>query len=111
DRQTTDAARDRNRRVDFLIAQRQEAAQADPPSRRTPARIDTQTAASSVHTSSRPAEVAGTVRYELSEPVTIKKGASSLGAILNKPIAAEDVYLFRPDANAPGSDRHPFRAV
>ena len=32
-------------------------------------------------------------------------------SILNKPIAAEDAFLFRPDANAPGSDRHPFRAV
>jgi hypothetical protein len=30
---------------------------------------------------------------------------------VNKPIAAEDAVLFRPDANAPGSDRHPFRAV
>ena len=32
-------------------------------------------------------------------------------SILNKPIAAEDAFLYRPDANAPGSDRHPFRAV
>jgi hypothetical protein len=74
-------------------------------------RIDATTAAASVHTSSKPAEVAGTVRYELSEPVTIKKGSSSLVSVLNKPISAEDVYLFRPDPNAPGSARHPFRAV
>jgi hypothetical protein len=26
-------------------------------------------------------------------------------------ISAEDAYLWRPDGNAPGSDRHPFRAV
>jgi hypothetical protein len=32
-------------------------------------------------------------------------------SILNKSIAAEDALLFRPDGNAPGSDRHPFRAV
>jgi outer membrane protein OmpA-like peptidoglycan-associated protein len=110
DRSSSDAARDRNRRVDFLIAQRQEPVQAAP-TRRAAMRVDTQTAAASVHTSSKPAEVAGTVRYELSEPVTIRKGSSSMVSILNKPVGAEDVYLFRPDGNAPGSARHPFRAV
>ncbi len=110
DTRSTDAARDKNRRVDFLIAQRREDI-APAPSRRAPMRIDAQSAAASVHTSSKPAEVAGTVRYELGEPVTIKKGSSSLVSILNRPVSAEDVYLFRPDANAPGSARHPFRAV
>jgi outer membrane protein OmpA-like peptidoglycan-associated protein len=109
DNRATAAARHKNRRVDFLIAQRQEPVA--PPPRRAPMRIDTQTAAASVRTTSKPAEVAGTVRYELTEPVTIKKGSSSLVSILNKPISGEDVYLFRPDGNAPGSARHPFRAV
>jgi hypothetical protein len=81
------------------------------PPRRAPARIDAATAQRSVHTATKPAAVAGTVRYELAEPVTIAKGSSSLVSILNKPIDAEDVYLFRPDPNAPGSARHPFRAV
>jgi len=103
-----DAARAKNRRVDFLIAQRQEEVRVE---RHAPMRVDTKTAAGSVHTATKPAEVAGTVRYELSEPVTIRKGTSSMVSILNKPISAEDVYLFRPDANAPGSARHPFRAV
>jgi outer membrane protein OmpA-like peptidoglycan-associated protein len=102
-------ASDRNRRVDFIIAQRRE--EVEPPPRRAPMRVDTKTAAASVHTATKPAEVAGTVRYELSEPVTIRKGSSSLVSILNKSVSAEDVYLFRPDANAPGSERHPFRAV
>ena len=110
DARTTDAGRDKNRRVDFLIAQRQEHVNTPPP-RRAPLRIDTETAQKAVHTSSKPAEVAGTVRYELSEPVTIRKGSSSMVSILNKPIGADDVYLFRPDPNAPGSGRHPFRAV
>ncbi|HEY5948597.1 MAG TPA: OmpA family protein, partial [Kofleriaceae bacterium] len=105
-----DSARDKNRRVDFLIAQRQEQVNAPPP-RRAPTKIDTKAAAAAVHTATKPAEVAGTVRYELSEPVTIRKGSSSMVSILNKPIGADDVYLFRPDANAPGSARHPFRAV
>lgn len=109
DKRSVEAARDRNRRVDFLIAQRQEVRTT--PSRRAPAKLDTATAAASVHTRTRPAAVAGTVRYALSEPVTIHKGSSSMVSILNTPIGAEDVYLFRPDPNAPASARHPFRAV
>src|SRR6185436_18694925 len=82
----TDAAREKNRRVDFLIAQRREDTGRYVPTRNAPTRIDTKTAQASVHTASRPAEVAGTVRYELSEPVSIRKGTSSMVSILNKPI-------------------------
>lgn len=99
---------DKNRRADFLIAQREEVAE---PTRFEPMRVDTKTMQASVHSSSKPAEVAGTVRYALSEPVSIKKGSSSMVSILNKGVSAEDVYLYRPDANAPASNRHPFRAV
>ena len=53
----------------------------------------------------------GPYRDVPAEPVTIKKGSSAMVSILNKPVSAEDVYLFRPDGNAPGSARHPFRAV
>ena len=98
----------KNRRVDFTIAQR---VADEPPPRHDGMLIDAASASASVRTATRPAEVAGTVRYELAEPVTIRKGTSSLISILDKPIAAEDVYLFRPDPNAPGSARHPFRAV
>lgn len=107
----TDAARERNRRVSFQIVQRREDTDHYVQQRHAPTRIDTKTAQASVHTASRPAEVAGTVRYELTEPVSIRKGTSSMVSILNKSIAAHDVYLYRPDTNAPGSDRHPFRAV
>ena len=41
----------------------------------------------------------------MSEPVTIKKGSSSMVSIMNKPIGAEDVYLWRPDGNAVGCAR------
>jgi outer membrane protein OmpA-like peptidoglycan-associated protein len=95
--------KDRNRRADFLIAQREEVAEQP--------HITTQTMQTAVHTTVKPAEVAGTVRYALTEPVSIKKGSSSMVSILNKGVSAEDVYLYRPDGNAPASDRHPFRAV
>jgi outer membrane protein OmpA-like peptidoglycan-associated protein len=106
DARTTEAARAKNRRSDFLIAERDQERPV-----RGEAKLDGKALQASVHTATKPAEVAGTVRYVLTEPVTIKKGRSSMVSILNRPIGAEDVYLYRPDDNAPGSDRHPFRAV
>ncbi|MDQ3300493.1 MAG: OmpA family protein, partial [Myxococcota bacterium] len=104
----TDSGHLRNRRVEFLILQRgqgtDEAAAVRPV-------MTTATMAASVRARAKPSAVAGAVRYALSEPVSIKRGASSMVSILNKPVLGEDVFLYRPDGNGPGSDRHPFRAV
>jgi len=96
---------DASRRVEFRIAERGEVERHD----QTHEQIEQ--VQRSVHTSAKPADVAGSVRYVLSEPVTVRRGGSTMVSILNRSIAAEDAFLFRPDANAPGSDRHPFRAV
>jgi outer membrane protein OmpA-like peptidoglycan-associated protein len=103
----TATARDKNRRVDFRIVQRGELGRRTPPDSGYDARV----AQGSVHAATTPASVAGSVRYVLGEPVTIRRGQSMMISILNKPIAAEDTFLYRPDDHAPGSDRHPFRAV
>jgi len=112
DRGATERARAKNRRVAFLILKRS----ADEPDRPAgkpaplPA-IDPRTAQASARPQVRPVEVAGAVRYEIATPVSVARGASTLVPILGKPVTAEDAYLWRPDASAPGSDRHPFRAV
>ena len=98
----------KNRRVEFLILERGRAA---PETDGGYIRIDTRTAAASTHTRAAASAVAGTVRYALGEPVTVKRGGSTMVSILNKPVDGEDTLLYRPDGNAPGSDRHPFRAV
>lgn len=92
------------RRVDFLIVKR---TGDDAPA----GHVDATALAASAHGSARPSDVAGSVRYELSGPVSIRRGATAMVSILDKPIDASDVYLWRPDAAAPGSDRHPYRAV
>lgn len=105
---STSAALARNRRAEFVILKRGgDGAPAAPGY----VRIDTQTAAASTRTTTKAAAVAGTVRYAVGEPVTVKRGRSTMVSILNQPIEGEDALLFRPDGNAPGSDRHPFRAV
>jgi outer membrane protein OmpA-like peptidoglycan-associated protein len=111
DRGTTEQARAKNRRVAFLILKRSADEPDRPAQRPAPPPIDSRTLQASARTQTRPVEVAGAVRYEIATPVSVPRGASTMVAILNKPITAEDAYLWRPDANAPGSDRHPFRAV
>jgi outer membrane protein OmpA-like peptidoglycan-associated protein len=105
DRGTTEAARARNRRTDFEIAERADAAP-----RRTGG-VGVRAVEHSVRAPTAPADVAGTVRYELTETVSIPRGVSTMVSIVNRRIPGEDAMLFRPDPNAPGSDRHPFRAV
>jgi outer membrane protein OmpA-like peptidoglycan-associated protein len=99
---------EKSRRVEFLVAERRDVPVADRHARPV---VDVASAQRSVRASSKPAEVAGSVRYVLGDPVTVRRGGSTMVSILNRPIAAEDAFLFRPDPNAPGSDRHPFRAV
>jgi outer membrane protein OmpA-like peptidoglycan-associated protein len=108
DRAKTEAARAKNRRVGFLILKRDTGDEDE--EKKAPV-ISTKTVAASTRTTTKPVEVAGAVRYELGEPVTVRRGSSTMVSIIGKMVTAEDAYLWRPDANAPGSDRHPFRAV
>lgn len=109
------AAATQNRRVEFVILKRADDHATESPSyaarQRAPQRIDTASMQASVHSRTTPATVAGSVRYALTEPVSIRRGASSMVSILNKSVRGEDALLFRPDSNAPGSDRHPFRVA
>ncbi len=109
------ASEAKNRRVEFLILRRTNETATESPSYRArqsaPQKLSTASMQASVHSRTTPATVAGSVRYALTEPVSIRRGASSMVSILNKSVRGEDALLFRPDANAPGSDRHPFRVA
>jgi len=67
----SEAAREKNRRVDFRIAQRGKAPSAQ---HTAPPSYDARAAQTAVHSSSKPVSVAGSVRYVLGEPVTIRRG-------------------------------------
>ncbi|WP_437917545.1 hypothetical protein WME73_10910 [Sorangium sp. So ce302] len=47
----------------------------------------------------------------IANPVTLPKKSSALITLINRPVAGEDVLLFRPDPAAPASATHPFRAA
>jgi outer membrane protein OmpA-like peptidoglycan-associated protein len=93
----------KNRRVDFTIARRSQAPAAGP--------VEAGAVERSVAPAALPRQAAGTVRYRLADPVSIPRGGQAMVAILNRRVPGADVFLYRPDPNAPGSDRHPFRAV
>jgi outer membrane protein OmpA-like peptidoglycan-associated protein len=105
DPRTTDEARAKNRRVEFLILDRRDD---DPPASAAP--VTAPRLQASMRAQVTPRDVAGSVRYEITEPVTIRRGASALVPILNRRAQGEDVYLYRPDDNAPLSAQHPWRA-
>jgi outer membrane protein OmpA-like peptidoglycan-associated protein len=105
DQQTTEMARAKNRRAEFLILKRRDE---DAPASESP--VTAPRLQASMRAQVTPRDVAGSVRYEIAEPVTIRRGATALVPIINRRAQGEDVYLYRPDANAPLSAQHPWRA-
>jgi outer membrane protein OmpA-like peptidoglycan-associated protein len=105
-RGTIEATRAPNRRGGFLILQRGEAAQATKAGEVTSANV-----AASARAQTRPVEIAGASRYDFATPMTIPRGGATMVSIINQPVDAEEIYLFRPDPAARGSDVHPFRAI
>ncbi len=114
-RATSESGRAKNRRVGFLIVKRSDGDLRDEPRDGGAAPPAVAVTAANVARSARAqlstAEVAGTGRYELAHRLTVPRGGATMVAIVNQPIDAEDVFLFRPDGAAPGSDAHPFRAI
>jgi outer membrane protein OmpA-like peptidoglycan-associated protein len=56
-------------------------------------------------------EIAGAVRYDITDPVSIAKHSSNLVTIVNRYVPGEEVLLYRPDPAVPASTTHPFRAA
>jgi outer membrane protein OmpA-like peptidoglycan-associated protein len=114
----SEACRSQNRRVDFTILKRAEEAPISRLVPEAPAGPSTPVEATiaELEKSLRPAptateEVAGMVRFDIRTPVTIPARASAMVAIQNRRVAGTEIYLYRPDASAPGTGRHPFRAA
>ncbi len=98
----------KNRRVSFLILKRNDGAPTTKPAANA---ITTSTAKRSLAASTSAIDLAGASRYQFAAPLTIPRGGASMVPIINQAIDAEEVYLFRPDSAARGSQTHPFRAV
>lgn len=109
DPSVTERARAKNRRVSFLILKRDDGKAAAAPAKA--GAITTASVARSAQADTTAVMIAGASRFEIGKPMTIPRGGATMISIVNQTIDAEDIYLFRPDGKARGSDQHPFRAV
>jgi hypothetical protein len=59
----------------------------------------------------RAKQVSGMTRYDLGERVTVPNGTSTMVAILNQVVEAEQTFLYRPGGAGTGYDANPYRVV
>lgn len=59
----------------------------------------------------RASQVSGLTRFDLSDPVTVPDGSSTMVAIINHPVLAEETFLYRPGGAGIGYEANPYRVV
>ncbi len=106
DTNTTEDGRTKNRRVTFRIEKADNQAPTVPAGIATPAAVE-----KSAPSQAALRDISGSVRYDITHPVTIPKNSSTLVTIINEYVPGEDIFLFRPDGSVPGSERYPMRAA
>ncbi len=102
----TPTDRARNRTVSFQIV---ETATAAPTT--TTTGVTARALAASAPPEASTQEFAGATRFTVAEPVSIAAGSAALVTLASREVPGEDVYLFRPEAAAPASREHPYRAA
>ena len=65
----------------------------------------------STQASARAKQVSGQTRFELQDEVTVPNGSSTMVAILNESVEAEETFLFRPGGAGYGYESNPYRVV
>jgi Domain of unknown function (DUF4139) len=59
----------------------------------------------------RATAVSGLTRFDLSDPVTVPQGSSTMVAIINHAVEAEETFLFKPGGAGSGYEANPYRVV
>lgn len=80
------------------------------PADRTSA-VDLEALRRSTAADARAKTVSGMTRYDLGERVTVPNGSSTMVAILNQTVEAEQTFLYRPGGAGIGYDANPYRVV
>lgn len=77
----------------------------------TPEAVDADALRRSTQASARAKSVSGMTSYELQDRVTVPNGTSTMVAILNHDVQAEQTFLFRPGGAGIGYEANPYRVV
>jgi hypothetical protein len=59
----------------------------------------------------RASQISGLSRFDLASPVTVPDGSSTMVAIINHDVEAEETFLYRPGGAGIGYDANPYRVV
>jgi len=59
----------------------------------------------------RASQISGLSRFDLEQPVTVPDGSSTMVAIINHDVEAEETFLYRPGGAGIGYDANPYRVV
>ncbi|PRQ05681.1 DUF4139 domain-containing protein [Enhygromyxa salina] len=73
--------------------------------------IDVDTLRRSTMASSRSQRISGLTRVDLQDPVTVPDGTSTMVALINESVKAEETFLFKPGGAGYGYEANPYRVV
>ncbi|MCR9163741.1 MAG: DUF4139 domain-containing protein [Nannocystaceae bacterium] len=76
-----------------------------------PPAVDYDALRRSTQAKARASSVAGMTRFDLTERVSVPNGSSTMVAILNREVDAEETFLFKPGGAGMGYDMNPYRVV
>ena len=65
----------------------------------------------STQATARAERVSGMTRFDLGEPVTVPNGSSTMVAIVNEAVQAEETFLYKPGGAGIGYEANPYRVV
>ncbi|MBW2529626.1 MAG: DUF4139 domain-containing protein [Deltaproteobacteria bacterium] len=73
--------------------------------------IDLESLRRSTLAQARARQVSGLTQFELESRVTVPDGTSTMVALINQPVAAEETFLFKPGGAGIGYEANPYRVV
>jgi hypothetical protein len=81
------------------------------PAAAPPPAVDMDALRASTQASAKAKQVAGMTRFDLDQRVTVPDGSSTMVALVNREVEAEETFLYRPGGGGVGFDANPYRVV
>ena len=76
-----------------------------------PPAVDFESLRRSTQANARAKEISGLTRFDLGNRVTVPDGSSTMVAIINEDVEAEQTFLFKPGGAGQGYEQNPYRVI